>query len=567
VALAWLVSQQPAAAQPTGADPVEELREALKSSALEPGIRDRRLREIVPAIQDLGDLRRALGLREWRDQDPEEKWAAVDRRHRATIALLFTESVRAVFAQGDETAQLAVLRLLADLSTSGDGRANLELARQFTAELVGLSERKSGRARIAAIRVLASVDPDPTVATAAMGRMLSAVDVSDRIAAVDALWGWMRFVSNLAIQNADAAGVQTSRAHLAAVGRAVVLLAGRALKDPDPQVRRRGLQAIGQAADSLCRIVAATRLPQELEAMDEVQQQIDREREELLPLIAALGTQGPALMRALSDPDAQVATLARRSLEDMTNPQLQLLERANRIAQGRAGSVPTSGNPFILTSSSPASALVQGLNGMAQNLASALGDKDVQARRAVIEVLENLGRAATPVADSLVAALADSDPFVRWAAARALGKIAPVAAAAAAPALARLLHDRDLDLRLAAATALERYGPPAKTAMGALIESVKSTEPTLRLASIRAIAAIGGPEALQAIPVLASSLTDSEPRVRQLAATVLGKFGNAAKGAEPSLRLALEDKDPEVQKAAGEALLKINRPGRKPANR
>src|SRR5262249_34919040 len=242
----------------------------------------------------------------------------------------------------------------------------------------------------------------------------------------------------------------------------VVPLAGKALQGANPKVRRAGLQAIGRAAEALSKIVTATRMPEGIESIEEIEQQIERERQELLPLIVTFKNQGAALTRALADRGGEVLALARRALEDMTNPQLQLLERAARVAQEKtSGAESPPAVPFILTSSPAHDSLVQGLQGTVLTLATGLANKDIRARRAAIEVLENLGPAAAPAEKSLVDCLADSDPFVRWAAARTLGKIAPIGAETAVAALARLLEDGDLDLRLAAAGALERYGPAA----------------------------------------------------------------------------------------------------------
>jgi HEAT repeat protein len=565
-ALSLLALAGLARAQPVTADPVEELRQTLKSCTRDPESRDRTLSAVVPLIQDIGDLRRALSLREWRDQDLEEKWAAIDRTYRASLARQFGLAAREVFQHGDETAQLAVLKLLADPGT-GSGGPNHGIVREFIPDLVGLSHKSNTSTRIAALRVLAQVDPEPSVAASAFGDVLSSKNVAERIAAAEALVIWMRIVGDLATRSADPTGVQVTRSHLANVGEVVVPLAGKALQDANPKVRRAGLQAIGRAAEALSKVVTATRMPEGIESIEEIEQQIERERQELLPLIATLKNQGAALTRALADPDAEVLTLARRALEDMTNPQLQLLERAARATQEKTGGPESPPVPFILTSSPAHNSLVQGLQGTVLTLATGLANKDVRARRAAIEVLENLGPAAAPAAKTLVGSLADSDPFVRWAAARTLGKIAPIGAETAVPALARLLEDGDLDLRLAAAGALERYGRAARTAVVALIESVKSTETDLRVASIRALGATGGPEAYRAVPILTASMADPEPRVRQLAASVLGKFGPAACAAEQALRKALEDKDPEVQKAAGEALLKIKRPNRTQTDR
>ena len=56
---------------------------------------------------------------------------------------------------------------------------------------------------------------------------------------------------------------------------------------------------------------------------------------------------------------------------------------------------------------------------------------------------------------------------------------------------------------------------------------------------------------------------DADARVRLVAAQVLGNFGPAARAAVPALSQALHDRSPEVQKAAGDALLNILRPDKK----
>jgi HEAT repeat protein len=215
-----------------------------------------------------------------------------------------------------------------------------------------------------------------------------------------------------------------------------------------------------------------------------------------------------------------------------------------------------------MTSASAKDSLLEGLQATVLALASVMGDADVRARRAAIDVLETLGPAAAPAAPALANALGDPDPFVRWSAARTLGKISPVEAQTVVPELAKLLGDLDLDLRLAAATALERYGPAAKAAVVELIRATRSSDPVVRVATIRALGAIGEPDAHVAIPSLVEAVSDENAHVREIAAEVLGKFGPAAHAAVDDLRKALKDSSPEVQKAAGDALLKIVKPGK-----
>jgi HEAT repeat protein len=85
----------------------------------------------------------------------------------------------------------------------------------------------------------------------------------------------------------------------------------------------------------------------------------------------------------------------------------------------------------------------------------------------------------------------------------------------------------------------------------------------LRLIALRALGAIGAPEAYAAIPEAVAALRDPDFRVRLVAAQVLGRFGPVAREGVPALCQALEDSNPQVEKAAGEALLTILRPGKK----
>jgi HEAT repeat protein len=201
------------------------------------------------------------------------------------------------------------------------------------------------------------------------------------------------------------------------------------------------------------------------------------------------------------------------------------------------------------------------MQGSVQALAAQLRHGDLAARRSALDTLEALGPDAAPAAAELVAALRDRDKFVRWAAARTLGKFGPAAGEIVALQLAQLLTDGDLDVRLAAAAALERLGPAAQPATADLCRTVGSTDAELRLAALRALGTIGDPDVQEAVAQVALALRDSDGRVRMLAAQVLGKFGPAARQTVAALGQALQDPSPDVQKAAGEALLTILRPG------
>jgi HEAT repeat protein len=179
--------------------------------------------------------------------------------------------------------------------------------------------------------------------------------------------------------------------------------------------------------------------------------------------------------------------------------------------------------------------LLGGLRQALPALAAAVqGDPDVRGRLAAIDVLEALGRQAAPAGPALLAALADRDRFVRWSAARALGKVRPTNTATVVPALAHLLRDGDLNVGLAAVNALCAYGSEAKAALPSLSAAAQSPEPEMRLAVMRALESIGGDDAA-ALVVLGAALTDPDDRVREAAGELLEKAGPSRRQAADAL--------------------------------
>lgn len=62
------------------------------------------------------------------------------------------------------------------------------------------------------------------------------------------------------------------------------------------------------------------------------------------------------------------------------------------------------------------------------------------------------------------------------------------------------------------------------------------------------------------VPELVKALSHPEPDLRYLAAVWLGGFGPDAKEAIPQLRVALDDENEDVRRAAKDALRRIERP-------
>jgi HEAT repeat protein len=252
------------------------------------------------------------------------------------------------------------------------------------------------------------------------------------------------------------------------------------------------------------------------------------------------------------------------------------------------------------------------LKGTVSAMREGLKDPDYNVRLASVEVLEMLSNQELlgMLGNQVVASIPDlvtamtvpndrsRDPnnknkFVRWAAARTLGRLAPrqayphlvkalddpnqkirqdaaveleriatQQAKLVVPALMRLLNDQeDLGVRIAAANALEQYGPYAKAAVRKLAFVINRGDKEYIIAVLHALQGIGT-EAQIALPNVAWIMRNRElsPDVRVEAAQTLGRFGPLAKGQLPDLReVMVNDPDIEVRQAASIAALAVDR--------
>ncbi|HMC88449.1 MAG TPA: HEAT repeat domain-containing protein, partial [Gemmataceae bacterium] len=451
--------------------------------------------------------------------------------------------------RGDAASRLAVMDMIVRLATTTGGvGSKASIARVFGADLAELTRQGDLLTREAAARALGQANPDPAVAVPALSELMESQEMALKLAASDGFGYLMKVVTFLATRNHAPNMVEATRGEVVKAGQQVIPAAARGLRSTEPQVRRRCAGAIAQTAEALCKLLPRASAGDAEEIADFRRQQ-NADRAELLPLLAVLREQMPALTRGLSDSDGDVRMLARRALEDMTSPSVMLLEQTGGMAA----------QPSRSASSAAQGPALGNMQGTVQQLAEGLKDEEPRSRRTVMDVLETLGAAAAPAAPTLAKALSDPDPFVRWAAARTLGKIAPAAADVVVPALAAMLRDTDLDLRVAAAAALEHYGKAAGSVVPELIRALGATDAEMRVSVIRALGAIGAPDAGPALPGLTAAVSDPEPRVQEAAAKVLGDLGALAGEAAEPLRKALQTGTPAVQKAAGEALLKIMR--------
>jgi HEAT repeat protein len=581
-------------------DPVAELRQALQAtledpSANSPDIRARQetLSQRVQALRGIRDLRRALELGDWRDNELDPQVSSVDREAREEVVKRLLGDLRGYLARPDT--QLAAADIVAELGSGiretygTGGRFPKGITSQLAPDLVRLTESGSPAVRTAAARALSAIDPGPELAAPALGALLRSDDAALRQVAATALRDLLQREVQLLSKGQTPSGVQSSWAEVLETGAAVVPQAANGLSDPDRTVRRSCAETLQTAAfalyDYLFEPLRTARTPAVTDtlqpglparAAEGGRRQAGTEQAGLTGLSQALANQRSTLARALGDADPEIRLRATRTLENMADARRRLLGQGTvrppvprmREPLPPAREVrPTAYFEVDLDADieqgpgSPADeALQRGLRDDLARLAAGVNDPSVDVRRATVGTLEFMGMDAAPAAPALVQALGDPDKFVRWGAARTLGRLR-IEEGTAVPAIARLLNDRDLDVRQVAAGALERYGPAARAAVPALARTVAEANPDVRVAALRALIGIG-PDSQAAIPAMVVALNHPTAYVRAAAAQAIASLGPRARSAEGALRQALLDPDALVRASAGEALLSVLQPAR-----
>lgn len=550
--------------------PVEGLRQALVVPVANPldkaDLEFRRVR-LTKRVQALAgaDLGPALRLQEWRDEDRDDAVAAIDKAIRESVLKRFTTYLRDALRMGAVTDRRAALTLLGESGFIRVGGKGPTVGSTLAADAIPLLKHQDESLCRSAARALGRILPPPKESAAALGELLSADDVARRRAAAEGLASWSQTIAEGSGRPSDANAPPSDLVRAAA---AVVPVAGRGTADADPQVRRLSLEVIRRAGTLLNDLVLDLEDWQQLQRQQRQGDQTDfslvpdrkpgpaelaqieayvkavkEERAMLAPLEQVLAAAMANVGRSLANPDAAISRAACEALEAIPPGRRRLVSKAATITAFAKD--PPAEDP-----------LGPELRKLVPALAALTSDKEVTVRLAALYALEELEEDAAQAVDALIKALQDTDPFVRWAAVRVLGKMAPKAAAAAVPGLASVLADENGDVRVTAAAALERYGREAKAAVPALAKAAGGDEAEMSLLAIRALSAIG-PEAAPAVPALAKALSAPAATVRVQAAQVLGRLGAAARPAADALKKALDDSDADVRRTAAEALLAI----------
>ncbi len=595
----------PARAQRLPPDPVEALRRALRrdrdvtsTEALRD--RERTLQERAEAVRSLGDLGRALLLEEWGYDYLEPKMEDIDKKVWTGMADRFSRDAREALRPGGEPLRAqATATLLGEMAAAAQApgarvtrlQGRLADLAPDLARLTGL-DSEPGPVRVAALLALGKIAPRAPEGLAAVESVLRGAAVARRRAAAQALVSLVRVPTQAqeltATYTKAAPGEAKTPPIPVDLSERVVPVAATGLDDEDAEVRRLCLEAVHEAALNLREMVLTpAALPALALTPEERRQEVSRDETSgpsVRGLIDALSAASPKVARLTRDQAADVRVLALQTLEEMGYAR----QRMNlRQAPATPPVVPPAKKPMkaeapaaplmqvALADEGPRDPLLRGLERVLPEVTAAVSDPDVRVRLTAIDVIEMLGPDGLPAAPALIRALADVDPFVRWAASRTLGKMIPPdathvnpALVEAVPGLALLLGDPDLDLRLAAAQALTNFGPDAAGAVDALAKAVGCGDVEARVAAIDALEAIGD-QAAPAIPAVIRALGQEDSRLLIAAARLLGRLGAEAARANltdvkaqlqealPPLRALLRSSDADVRRAASDALLNL----------
>ena len=148
----------------------------------------------------------------------------------------------------------------------------------------------------------------------------------------------------------------------------------------------------------------------------------------------------------------------------------------------------------------------------------------------------------------------EKDPSVRHDAVKALGEIGDKQSV---NPLIDLLNDRDSNLRRSVVVALGKIGDPS--IIEALMTTLKDENANVRHHSAVALGKIGKPAVR---PLVEAALKDENAAVRKAAAQALGKIDDLS--AIETLMAAFKDENSSVRKNAVVALTEIGEPARKP---
>jgi HEAT repeat protein len=186
-------------------------------------------------------------------------------------------------------------------------------------------------------------------------------------------------------------------------------------------------------------------------------------------------------------------------------------------------------------------------------LIAGLHDPNVEVRRTTTHALLAKPSSDERVITELTKCTSDKDAEVRYQSVDALGQLGS-AAKSSLPLLKLRLQDNEKKVRLRAAFSIQKIDPADPSYVPVIIGAMREGDGRTLLD----VAALG-PNAVWAVPTLIGLLSHESPKVRTLAARSLGSIGPSASAAKVPLEGARRDSNSGVQKAAADALVRVDR--------
>src|SRR5262249_35395283 len=397
-------------------------------------------------LESIVDLSRAMILTDWRYVDRDPDLLRVDLDVFKSVADRFESAFKKRLASnrpGQQAAAAILVGVMAvPIPASRLGLGGLEarrrLATNIVRDLASLTASTDYRVRAAAARALGRIlantrdergADDTKVIFDTLNKLYDTQDARTRLAVANALGDFLRVFSEKQVDPKETASIEQKDFDV--ITDQVLPLSFKMLADEDSAVRRRSIDTMERFTELMARRLrpleaGVRRAPGELEGPR-------RQLRGVRAKLEQFDNYADQIKRLLQESDLFLRGRTLRMLEDL----------AAIRSNVRAGTLPdVADRPGDKRWFEPLFKAVM------PALLSNLEHPTRLIRLTAVEILENLGPDAHAQAPVLVKILADPDLIVRWAAARALGRIDGKPVPGEIEALGRALSDQDLAVRV-----------------------------------------------------------------------------------------------------------------------
>jgi HEAT repeat protein len=208
----------------------------------------------------------------------------------------------------------------------------------------------------------------------------------------------------------------------------------------------------------------------------------------------------PELLRRLQSADPAVRAGAAEDIRELT--EVVGAARTAATVPALEKLLPDASPRVRTTAAGVILRITRGHNAALKVLSDALVNPDAATRRDAAAAAAVTGRAGGPLVPVLAKLLRDADD-VKFAALQAIGTLGPVALGAREAVIPLLSSPDDM---IDAADALGRMGPQARPIPPAMTRMLTSNQAAVRMAALRGMSQIGGPEALPAAEYIAKNI-------------------------------------------------------------